>query len=76
MGIGCPGGEHPHNFVSGTTIFDGITLVQPTTLFQIDSITKSFTAAILLRLETDDWLSIDDPIGKWLPGIGVASIGD
>jgi D-alanyl-D-alanine carboxypeptidase len=67
VSVSCPGEEQPRNFVSGTTTIDGTTLVKPTDLFQIGSVTKSFIAAILLRLEADGWLSMDDPIGKWLP---------
>jgi D-alanyl-D-alanine carboxypeptidase len=37
------------------------------TLFQIGSITKSFTAAILLQLEKENKLSLDDTVKKWLP---------
>lgn len=36
-------------------------------LFDIGSITKSFTAAILLQLQAEDRLSLDDTLGKWLP---------
>ncbi|KTD40983.1 serine hydrolase domain-containing protein [Legionella parisiensis] len=36
-------------------------------LFDIGSITKSFTALILLQLQTEDKLTLDDPLGKWLP---------
>ncbi|HHF7366343.1 TPA: serine hydrolase domain-containing protein [Legionella bozemanae] len=45
-------------------------LSQPITsnnLFDIGSITKSFTALILLQLQTEDKLTLDDPLGKWLP---------
>jgi D-alanyl-D-alanine carboxypeptidase len=36
-------------------------------LFDIGSITKSFTAMILLQLQAEDKLSLDDTLGKWLP---------
>jgi D-alanyl-D-alanine carboxypeptidase len=41
--------------------------VSADTLFEIGSITKSFTAAILLQLEKEKILSINDPLSKWLP---------
>lgn len=39
------------------------------TLFEIASSTKQFTAAAILVLQQDGKLSLDDPIGKHLPGV-------
>lgn len=36
-------------------------------LFDIGSITKSFTSLILLQLQTEGKLSLDDSLGNWLP---------
>lgn len=36
-------------------------------LFDIGSITKSFTALIILQLQTEHKLSLNDSLGKWLP---------
>lgn len=42
-------------------------LVTSDTLFQIGSITKSFTAAILLQLEKEGRLKLSDSLKNWLP---------
>jgi len=39
----------------------------PDTSFAAASITKTFIAALVLELVQDGVLSLDDPIGKWLP---------
>lgn len=36
-------------------------------LFDIGSITKSFTSMIILQLEVEGKLNLSDPVGKWLP---------
>lgn len=41
--------------------------VDKDTLFQIGSITKSFTSAILLQLEKENKLKLTDSLKKWLP---------
>jgi D-alanyl-D-alanine carboxypeptidase len=52
---------------SGTTTYGGSTPVSPTSLYQIGSNTKAFTAIAILQLEAKGKLSIDAPIGKYLP---------
>lgn len=41
----------------------------PQMQYSIGSISKEFTSALLLMLEQDGKLSIDDPVGKYLPGL-------
>lgn len=41
--------------------------IKPSDLFEIGSITKSFTALIVLQLQTEGKLSLEDKLGKWLP---------
>ncbi len=42
-------------------------LITSDNLFDIGSITKSFTSLILLQLQTEGKVSLQDPLGKWLP---------
>ena len=41
--------------------------ITPDTLFSAGSITKTFTAATILKLAEEETLSLDDPIQLWLP---------
>jgi D-alanyl-D-alanine carboxypeptidase len=62
------GTEQPTiNVTSGTVAYGGGAPVSPTNLYQIGSNTKAFTAVAVLQLEAKKKLSIDAPIGKYLP---------
>lgn len=37
--------------------------------FRIGSVTKTFTAALVLQLADDGHLALDDPLPRWLPGL-------
>jgi D-alanyl-D-alanine carboxypeptidase len=52
---------------SGTTTYGGTTKVTPTSLYQIGSNTKAFTAVAILQLEAEGRLLIDAPIATYLP---------
>lgn len=41
--------------------------ITPDTLFGIGSVTKSFTAALIMKLVEDSLLSLEDPLSSWLP---------
>jgi CubicO group peptidase (beta-lactamase class C family) len=43
------------------------TPIDSTTNFRMASVTKQFTAMAILLLEKDHRLTVDDPIGHWLP---------
>ena len=55
------------HMVSGTTAFHAGPPITPASLFQIGSNTKAFTAVVVLQLEAQGRLSIDAPIGSYLP---------
>jgi D-alanyl-D-alanine carboxypeptidase len=61
-------GQKIENFYLGSISHDQHSgSVSESTLFEIGSITKSFTAALILQLEEQDKLSLADTIKKWLP---------
>jgi D-alanyl-D-alanine carboxypeptidase len=55
------------NVTAGTTRFRAGSAVTPASLYQIGSNTKAFTAVAVLQLEAQHRLSIDAPIGAYLP---------
>ncbi len=55
------------NVTSGTTRYHAGPAATPGDLYQIGSNTKAFTAVAILQLEAQGRLSIDAPIGAYLP---------
>jgi D-alanyl-D-alanine carboxypeptidase len=39
-------------------------------LFGLASVSKTYTAALVVQLAAEGLLSVDDPIGKWIPDLG------
>jgi D-alanyl-D-alanine carboxypeptidase len=55
------------NVVSGTTTYHGKIPVTPSSLYQIGSNTKAFTAVAVLQLAAHHRVAIDSPLGSYLP---------
>jgi D-alanyl-D-alanine carboxypeptidase len=60
---------------AGVSNLDTQTPTQTDDVFNIASITKSFTAATVLKLTESGQLSLDDTLGQWLPDVA-ANIPD
>lgn len=56
----------------GVTNVDHPLKVTPQTLFQIGSITKTFTGTVAMRLVEDGTLELDVPLRSYLPGLRLA----
>lgn len=39
-------------------------------LFGLASASKTYISALVVQLEAEGFLSVDDPIGKWIPDLG------
>ena len=55
-------GTETARVVSGARRPPGLTPMLPADRFHVGSVTKSFTAALILQLDQEGALSIDDPI--------------
>jgi D-alanyl-D-alanine carboxypeptidase len=68
LSISLKGDEAAINLAAGTTKYpDAGAKVTPADLFEIGSITKSFTSVAILQLEAAGKLTIEDKLGAWLP---------
>lgn len=70
VGILCAGAEHTAGF--GVTSVEHPLAVDPDTLLQIGSITKTFTATAVMRLVEAGRLDLDRPIRSYLPELRLA----
>jgi len=54
---------------SGFADLKDSTPMAPDGAFRIGSITKMFTATVIIQLAEDDVLNLDDPLARWLPTV-------
>ena len=57
----------------GVTNVEAPAPVRPATLFQVGSITKTFTSAAVMLLVQEGRLALDDPVARHLPELGPAT---
>ncbi len=67
LSISLHGAPQNINLAAGRMAYGGGAPVTPSSLWQIGSNTKAFTAATILQLEAEGKLTIDQTVGHWLP---------
>jgi D-alanyl-D-alanine carboxypeptidase len=67
LSVNFPNAPSNLNVAVGTMQYGGGKPITPDNLFEIGSNTKAFTSSIILQLEAAGKLSIEDPLGKFLP---------
>ena len=60
-------GQTAYSGGRGLADVEARTAISPQTVFRIGSITKQFTAAIILQLVDEGRISLDDPVSRFLP---------
>ena len=69
VGVGIVTPKGNWTGASGVADIKTQTETTPDGLFNIGSISKTFTAATILKLQEDGKLNLDDTLGQWLPKI-------
>src|SRR3954463_4288753 len=64
-------GDEEHRVAAGITCVDFPLDVDPQTLFQIGSPTKTFTATVLMTLVEEGKLDLEKPVRTYLPSFKV-----
>ena len=67
ISVGILHGDEEHCFGYGTTNIDFGLPVDPDTLFQIGSTTKTYTATVIMHLVDAGKIDLDDKVTKYLP---------
>jgi CubicO group peptidase (beta-lactamase class C family) len=70
IALGIASGDDPDVAAAfGVTNVDHPVPVDPDTLFQIGSITKTFLGTAVMRLVDDGTLDLDTPVRRWIPDL-------
>lgn len=65
--------EHRFAGASGVRDLQSATPMTPTDSFRIGSMTKMFTATVVLQLMEEGALTLDDTLAQWLPDLAIAN---
>ncbi len=63
------GPEGSEFLTAGTASLEDERLLTPEDSFRIASVTKAFTAAVVMELVEEGTLSLDDTVEQWIPGL-------
>ncbi|MGH3490944.1 MAG: serine hydrolase domain-containing protein [Actinopolymorphaceae bacterium] len=72
IAVGVLQDEHVESLAYGITSIDTRQPVSPDTIFQIGSISKVFTATLVLQLADEGLLGLDTPVVSYLPDLRLA----
>lgn len=67
LSVSLPIQNSIHNYVTGTISQENHTPISANSLFQVGSITKNFTAVLIMQLVSSGKLHLDAPLGTYLP---------
>lgn len=67
LSVGLPTQTTSRNYVVGTISKESRKPVTKNSLFQVGSITKNFTAVLILKLVASGKMNLNEPIGKYFP---------
>jgi CubicO group peptidase (beta-lactamase class C family) len=69
--IGLLAGDREEHATIGVASLSSLRPVTPDTLFQIGSLTKTYTATAIWRLIDEGALSLDKPVRTWIPDLAL-----
>ncbi|MGW3151239.1 serine hydrolase domain-containing protein [Streptomyces sp. NPDC001177] len=76
LAAGAPGaialvghGRRTHSAAAGTADLGTGGRMRTGDHVRVGSVTKTFVAVVALQLAAEDRLDLDDPVGRWLPGV-------